>query len=66
MAMELLWNIKKTSLASVFGAGSYSWTLGNGGVCSIVNLDSSASYYGFQPLGAHTASKHAVLGLTGT
>jgi NAD(P)-dependent dehydrogenase (short-subunit alcohol dehydrogenase family) len=36
-----------------------------GGI-SIVNIGSSASYYGFPTLGAYTASKHAVLGLTRT
>lgn len=44
----------------------YSWTPGVSGNCSIVNIGSSASYHGFQTLGAYTASKHAVLGLTRT
>ncbi|PMD49989.1 NAD(P)-binding protein [Hyaloscypha bicolor E] len=54
VATELLRHIQKTSPSSLSG------------ICSIVNVGSSASYYGFQTLGAYTASKHAVLGLTRT
>ncbi|KAH6986627.1 hypothetical protein EDB80DRAFT_590073 [Ilyonectria destructans] len=58
---ELLRFIEKTSSPSTFKG----WTPGEGGI-SIVNIGSSASYHGFQTLGAYTASKHAVLGLTRT
>ncbi|KAF5011592.1 hypothetical protein FDECE_2313 [Fusarium decemcellulare] len=58
---ELLRHIEKTAPCADFKG----WAPGSGGV-SIVNVGSSASYYGFQTLGAYTASKHAVLGLTRT
>lgn len=45
---------------------TWEWKAGHSGACSIVNIGSSASYYGFQTLGAYVASKHAVLGLTRT
>ncbi|KAH0847593.1 hypothetical protein Z517_01875 [Fonsecaea pedrosoi CBS 271.37] len=44
----------------------WKWVPGHSGACSVVNIGSSASYYGFQTLGAYVASKHAVLGLTRT
>ncbi|KAM5341978.1 hypothetical protein ACJ41O_015009 [Fusarium nematophilum] len=61
VSTELLRHVQETSPASSFEG----WKPGQGGI-SIVNLGSSASYYGFQTLGAYTASKHAVLGLTRT
>lgn len=64
VSTELLRYIQTTSSFSEPNTDSYAWTPGNGGVCSIVNVGSSASYHGFQTLSAYTASKHAVLGLT--
>lgn len=43
---------------------AHDWQPGQSGLCSIVNIGSSASYYGYETLAAYTASKHAVLGLT--
>jgi NAD(P)-dependent dehydrogenase (short-subunit alcohol dehydrogenase family) len=58
---ELLRYVQKTSPRAEFKG----WKPERGGI-SIVNIGSSASYYGFPTLGAYTASKHAVLGLTRT
>ncbi|KAH8772059.1 short chain alcohol dehydrogenase [Hyaloscypha sp. PMI_1271] len=65
VATELLRHIQKTSPSSL-SSEPFTWTPSSSGICSIVNVGSSASYYGFQTLGAYTASKHAVLGLTRT
>lgn len=60
---ELLRNILESRSRSSIKA-AWEWKAGNGGACSVVNIGSSASYYGFSTLGAYVASKHAVLGLT--
>lgn len=65
------WNVATELLRHIIrhsdkGSSAWDWKRGHSGACSIVNIGSSASYYGFQTLGAYVASKHAVLGLTRT
>jgi NAD(P)-dependent dehydrogenase (short-subunit alcohol dehydrogenase family) len=65
VATEYLRRVQSNSLTSE-PEKAHVWQPGQSGNCSIVNIGSSASYYDFGTLGAYTASKHAVLGLTRT